>query len=92
MNIFGLSLEEIRAETTPPEEPLDFLPGVPALLSPDETACILNVSLQTISRMIGKGDFKPTMEGDLLKADIIGYINSHALADKPVLEGEWRTP
>jgi hypothetical protein len=28
------------------------------------------------------------MEGDLLKADIIGYISSHALADKPVLGEE----
>jgi hypothetical protein len=88
MNIFGLSLEEIRAETTPLEEPLDLLSGVPALLSPAKTACILNVSLQTINRMIGKGDFKPTIEGDLLKTDIIGYISSHALADKPVLEDE----
>jgi hypothetical protein len=88
MNIFGLSLEEIRVETTPREELRDLLPGVPALLSPAETACILNVSLQTINRMIGKGDFKPTIEGDLLKADIIDYISSHALADKPVLEGE----
>jgi hypothetical protein len=88
MNIFGLSLEEIRAETTPLEEPLDLLPGVPAFLSPAETASILNVSLQTINRMIGKGDFKPTMEGDLLKADIVDYISSHALADKPVLEEE----
>jgi hypothetical protein len=38
--------------------------------------------------MIGTGNFQPTIEGDLLKADIIGYISSHALADKPVLEEE----
>jgi hypothetical protein len=86
MNIFGLSLEEISAEVKPLEEPFDLLPGVSAFLSPAETAFILNVSLQTVSRMIGKGSLKPNKEGDILKADIIEYISRHALADRPVLE------
>jgi hypothetical protein len=88
MNIFGLSLEEIQAEAKPLEEPFDLLPGAPAFLSPTETAFILNVSLQTVSRMIGNGDLKPNREGDILKSDVVEYIRGHALADRPVLEEE----
>jgi hypothetical protein len=38
--------------------------------------------------MLMRGQFKPTTEGDIRKADIIDYIGKHALADKPVLEEE----
>jgi hypothetical protein len=87
MNTFRQTLEEIAALTKPPEEAPDLLPGVPAFLSPKEVAYILAVSPQTIGRMLAQGDIKPNEEGDILKADLIDYVETHTLADLPVLEG-----
>jgi hypothetical protein len=86
MNTFKQSLEEIAALTNPLEEEMDLLPRVPAFLSPKEAAYILAVSFQTIERMLEQGDIKPDKDGDILKADLIGYIKTHTLADLPILE------
>jgi len=88
MNTFRQSLEEISAEARPLEESVDILPGVPNFLTRKEVSFVLNVSPQTIDRMIDRGDISPNEDGDILKADIIDYILTHALADQPVLEEE----
>ncbi|MDR0878969.1 MAG: helix-turn-helix domain-containing protein [Treponema sp.] len=51
-----------------------------------EAAYIMAVSPQTIERMLDQGDIKPNEDGDILKADLIGYMKTHTLADQPVLE------
>jgi hypothetical protein len=86
MNTFRQSLDEIATQTKPLEAPLDLLPGVPAFVSPKEAAYILAVSPQTIERMLEQGAIKPDADGDILKADLIGYMTTHTLADQPVLE------
>ena len=88
MNIFSQSPSEIFAGTR--KEEIDLLPSVPSFLSRKETAFVLHVSIQTIDRMIAKGDLNPNEDGDILKVDIIDYLYSHTLADVPVLEGEAR--
>ena len=88
MNISTQSLEEIFAEAR--KEEIDLLPSIPPFLSRKETAFVLHVSIQTIDRMIAKGDLNPNDDGDILKADIIDYLYSHTLADVPALEGEAR--
>lgn len=85
MNIFRQSLEEIHAGAKPTEE-FDYLPGVPNFLSTREAAFILSVSPQTVGRMVEQGELKPNDEGDILKADLVGYMLHHTLADLPVLE------
>jgi hypothetical protein len=88
MNIFGLSLEEIQAEAKPLEEDIDILPGIPAALSPEDVAHVLAVSVQTVGRMIERGDLTADSGGDIPRAGLIGYIKTHTLADRPVLEDE----
>ena len=85
MNIYRQSLEEIEMSGQDKEN-FDLLPGVPGLLTIHETAFILSVSPQTVTRMIEKGDITPTGEGDILKTDLIDYMLCHTLADVPVLE------
>jgi hypothetical protein len=86
MNIFDLSTEDILEKFKPPK--IDLLPGVPALLSRQETAFVLSVSVQTVNRMIAKGDLTPNDEEDILKTDLVGYISTHTLADRPILGDE----
>jgi hypothetical protein len=88
MNIFGLSLEEIQAEAKPPEEGVDILPGIPAALSPGDAAHVLAVSVQTVARMVEGGGLAAGPDGKIPRAALIAYIETHALADLPVLEGE----
>jgi hypothetical protein len=88
MNIFGLSLEEIQAEAKPLEENIDILPGIPAVLSPENAAHILAVSPQTIGRMIDGGDLITDPNGNIPRVALTDYIETHALADIPVLEDE----
>jgi hypothetical protein len=85
MNIFRQSLEDIRAETDPRRDDFDPLPGLPDFLSVEGTAYVLNVSKQTVERMIRAGDLRQTPEERVSKAEMIRYISSHALADLPVL-------
>jgi hypothetical protein len=87
MNIFGQSLEEISAEARPREE-INLLPGIPDALSPKDAAHVLAVSMQTIERMIERGCLTKDPNGGIPKASLIRYIESHALADLPVLDNE----
>ena len=84
MNTCNQSLGEFFAEAR--KEEIDLLPNVPPFLSRKELAFVLRVSIQTIDRMISRGDLKPNKDGDILKADLTDYLLSHTLADVPVLE------
>jgi hypothetical protein len=86
MNIFGLSLEEIQAEAKPLEEDIDILPGISATLSLNDAAHVLAVSVQTIGCMIERGDLIPDSSGNIPRTALTGYIETHALADRPILE------
>ncbi|MDR1903392.1 MAG: helix-turn-helix domain-containing protein [Treponema sp.] len=88
MNIFGLSLDDLSLAPNPPDPSIDILPGLPGVLSPDNTAHVLAVSLQTVERMIEKGDLIPDLDGNIRKSDLVAYIKSHTLADIPLLEAE----
>jgi len=85
MSTCNQSIEEIFTEAR--KEGIDPLPSVPSFLSRKEAAFILHVSLQTVDRMIAKGDLNPDKDGDLNKADLVDYLLTHTLADVPVLEG-----
>jgi hypothetical protein len=85
MNIFGKSLEKIAAEK-PYEELIDVLPDVPCCFSITTAAFIMNVSEQTVARMIAGGNLKPDKSGNILKDDLVNYVRSHTLADMPVLD------
>jgi hypothetical protein len=49
-------------------------------------AHVLAVSRQTVERMIEKGLLIPDLDGNIIKADLVNYIKSHALAELPVLK------
>jgi hypothetical protein len=84
MNIFKQSLENLQTETRHVDG-FDLLPEVPEILSVDDTAYILDVSKQTVQRMIQAGDLKQTPAGKVSKVDLLHYISGHILADLPVL-------
>jgi hypothetical protein len=87
MNIFGKKLEEIAAEK-PADMSIDILPGIPDRFSLAAAAFILEISEQTVMRMIQKGDLKQDEGGNITKDDLVGYIQSHTLADVPVLDNQ----
>ncbi len=64
---------------------IDLLPGCPLILEPKEVAFICNISLQTVQRMIEDGTLSTNCDGEILKADLITYITTHTLADRPLL-------
>ena len=87
MNIFRKKLEELAAEK-PADVSIDILPGVPDRLSVATAAFIMEVSEQTVMRMIQKGDLKQDESGSITKEGLVGYIQSHTLADVPVLDNQ----
>ncbi len=64
---------------------IDLLPNCPAILTQEEVACICSVSLPTIQRMVQAKILPVNCDGDILKQDLIEYIKTHTLADKPVI-------
>jgi hypothetical protein len=62
----------------------EILPGVPAIITRAEAACICHVSQQTIDRMIARGAFTPDDDGNILRAELERYLLTHTLADQPV--------
>lgn len=70
------------------EEPypgIDLLIGSPSILTIKEAAAVCNVSVQTIQRMIEADILPVNCDGEIVKADLVAYIKSHTLADKPLL-------
>ena len=86
MNIFKKTLEEIQTNNESLVEYFDLLPSVPDKLSLQDTAYILNVSIQTIERMVETGDLTLTLSGDIQKSELEQYFSCHTLADIPVLD------
>jgi len=86
MNIFKKTLEEIQANNESLVEFFEILPGVPDKLSLKDTAYILDVSIQTIERMVETGDLPLTQDGYIQKSELERYFPCHTLADIPVLD------
>lgn len=85
MNIYKKSLEEIEAFPELMQVKIDILPNCPPILSPKEAAFVCNVSEPTIQRMISGGLLPVNSDHEVLKKDLINYINSHSLADIPLM-------
>ncbi|UTY24264.1 helix-turn-helix domain-containing protein [Treponema denticola] len=85
MNIYKKSLEEIEAFPELMQVKIDILPNCPPILSPKEAAFVCNVSEPTIQRMISGGLLPVNSDHEVLKKDLINYINTHSLADIPLM-------
>ena len=85
MNIYKKSLEEIEAFPELMQVKIDLLPNCPPILSPKEAAFVCNVSEPTIQRMISGGLLPVNSDHEVLKKDLINYINTHSLADIPLM-------
>ncbi len=85
MNIYKKSLEEIEAFPELMQVKIDILPNCPPFLSPKEAAFVCNVSEPTIQRMISGGLLPVNSDHEVLKKDLINYINTHSLADIPLM-------
>lgn len=68
-----------------PEIEIDPLPNCPVIMTAAEVADICYVSVQTINRMIAKGDLPLNCDGDIRRSDLRKYIRTHTLADIPLL-------
>ncbi|MEL3908036.1 MAG: helix-turn-helix domain-containing protein [Treponemataceae bacterium] len=77
--------EILHSFFTLPTVEIDPLPNCPVILTPEETAHICHVSLETIYRMIKKGDLATNCDGDIRRTDLKTYIKTHAFSDIPLL-------
>ena len=67
----------------------DLLPLIPDMMSLSTAACVLDISLATLEKLISLGQL-PTVkpQGDTIevrKTDLIKYIQTAFLCDEPVL-------
>lgn len=85
MNIYEHLPEDLEKFRDLPEIKIAPLPNCPAILTREEAAHICNVSKQTIDRMITAELLPVNCDGDIRRADLIAYIQTHTLADKPLL-------
>ncbi len=95
MNVFGLDIENldsdlIREAVSAESIGVDWLPGIPAILTREECAAVASVSLPTIDRLVQAGTLSevngPGSDSGILKRDLIAYIQANFLANRPIID------
>ncbi len=64
---------------------IELLPRCPAILTVAEVSHICGVSIPTIQRLIAEKKLLTNCDGEVRKTDLIEYIKTHTLADRPVI-------